>query len=157
GGVASLTVTGETAGSITITASKSGLTSGSSTFAVTTGAANHLTFTSDTSSVASGSAKTLAVEVRDANGNLETADNTTVGNLAKTAGAGTVTGLGTAPASGGVVTLAATGHTAGAITVTAHASGLADATSSFNVLAGSIDGGGSTVMAASGTTSTDAG
>src|SRR5207244_972820 len=96
GGAASLTATGQTVGAITITASKTGLTSDTSSFSVTVGPADHLTFTSDTASVASGSAKTLTVEVRDANGNLETGDNTTVVTFAKTAGVGSVTGLGTA-------------------------------------------------------------
>src|SRR5207253_860679 len=114
-GVASLTLTGQTVGSLTITASKTGLTSDTSTFSVTVGPADHLTYTSDTSSVASGSTKTLTVEVRDANGNLETGDNTTVVGLAKTAGAGTATGLGSATASNGVASLTVTGQAAGSL------------------------------------------
>src|SRR5207248_645234 len=102
GGIRSEERRGETDCALTITASKSGLTSDTSSFSVTVGAADHLTFTSDTASVTSGSTKTLTVEVRDAAGNLETADNTTVVSLAKTAGGGTVTGLGTAIASGGI-------------------------------------------------------
>src|SRR5206468_4430324 len=117
GGVASLTVTGQTVGAITITASKTGLTSDSSSFSVTVGAADHLTYTSDTAGVTSGSTKTLTVEIRDAAGNLETADNSTVVTFAKTAGSGTVTGLGTATASSGVASLTVTGQTAGSLTV----------------------------------------
>src|SRR6185437_6176295 len=83
----------------------------------TPGAADHLSFTSSTASVASGGTRTLTAEVRDVNGNLETGDNSTVVTFAKTAGSGTVTGLGTATASGGVATLAVTGQTAGAITI----------------------------------------
>src|SRR5204862_3186318 len=78
GGVASLTVTGQTVGALTITASKTGLTSDTSSFSVTVGPADHLTYTSGNSSVASGSTKTLTAEIRDAAGNLETADNATV-------------------------------------------------------------------------------
>src|SRR5205823_3569545 len=138
-GVAPLTVTGQAAGSLTITASKSGLTSDTSTFSVTLGPADHLTFTSETSSVASASTKTLTVEIRDANGNLETGDNTTVVGFAKTAGTGTVTGLGTATASSGVAYLTVTGHTDGALTITASKSGLTSDTSTSTVTLGPAD------------------
>src|SRR5206468_3410771 len=118
-GIASLTVTGQTAGSLTVTASKTDRKSDAWTFTVTVGAADHLTYTSDTASVASGTTTTLTAEIRDAAGNLETADNTTVVTFAKPSGAGTVTGLGTATASSGVATLTVTGQTAGSLTVTA--------------------------------------
>src|SRR4029079_811512 len=72
-GVASLTVTGQTAGAITATVSTSGLTSDSSSFSVTVGPADHLTFTSSSAGVVSGSTKALTVEIRDVAGNLETA------------------------------------------------------------------------------------
>src|SRR5439155_748416 len=134
GGVASLTVTGQTVGAVTVTASKAGLTSDSSTFSVTVGPADHLTFTSDTASVASGSTKALTAEVRDAAGNLETGDNSTVVTFAKTAGAGTVTGLGTATASGGVASLTVTGQTVGAVTVTASKNGLTSDSSTLTVV-----------------------
>src|SRR5207247_673713 len=135
GGVASLAATGHTAGAVTVTASKGSLTSDTSTFSVTPGAADHLTFTSNAGSVASGGAKTLTAEIRDTAGNLETADNTTVVTFAKTAGAGTVTGLGTAGAAGaagGIATLTSTGQTAGAVTVTASKSGLTSDGSTFS-------------------------
>src|SRR5262249_19382831 len=133
------TVTGQTAGAVTITASKSGLTSDTSSFSITVGPADHLTFTSDTSSVTSGSTKTLTAEVRDAAGNLETGDSSTVVSFAKTAGSGTVAGLGTATASGGVATLTVTGQTAGSLTVTASKSGLTSDTSTFTVDVGPAD------------------
>src|SRR5205823_9643223 len=138
-GVAPLTVTGQAAGSLTITASKSGLTSDTSTFSVTLGPADHLTFTSNTTSVASAPTKTLTVEIRDANGNLETGDNTTVVGFAKTAGSGTVTGLGTATAGGGVASLTVTGHTVGALTITASKTGLTSDSSAFSVNVGPAD------------------
>src|SRR5439155_1606378 len=62
-GFPSLTITGHTGASVTITASKTGLTSDSSTFSVTAGTASKLVFTSNTSSVASGSTKTLTAAV----------------------------------------------------------------------------------------------
>src|SRR5204862_34046 len=139
GGIASLTVTGQTAGALTITAAKTGLTSDTSSFSVTVGPADHLTYTSDTSSVASGSNKTLTAEIRDAVGNLETADNTTVVTFAKTAGSGTVTGLGTATASSGVASVTVTGQTAGAITITASKTGLTSDSSSFSITLGPAD------------------
>src|SRR5206468_2127341 len=127
------------AGAITITTSKTGLTSDTSTFSVTVGPADHLTFTSSSTSVASSSTKTLTVEVRDAAGNLETGDNTTVVGLAKTGGAGTVGGLGNATASGGVASAPVTAQTVGAITITASKSGLTSDTSSFSVTVGPAD------------------
>src|SRR5207248_1752742 len=123
----------------TVTASKAGLTSDTSTFSVTVGPADHLTYTSNTSSVASGSAKTLTAEIRDANGNLETGDNTTVVDFAKTAGAGSVTGLGSATAAGGVASLTVTGQTVGSLTVTASKTGLTGDSSTFSVTVGPAD------------------
>src|SRR5205085_11269193 len=116
----------QTAGALPIRASNPGLRAANLSFSVTVGPADHLTYTSDTASVTSGSTKTLTAEVRDAAGNLETADNTTVVSFAKTAGAGTVTGLGTDTASGGIASLTVTGQTAGAVTITASKSGLTD-------------------------------
>src|SRR5207244_581002 len=77
-GVAAVTVTGLNSGSLTVTASKSGLTSDTSTFSITVGAATKLVFTSNTASVASGSTKTLTANVEDANDNIVTSDNSTV-------------------------------------------------------------------------------
>src|SRR4029079_2552765 len=120
-------------------ASKTGLTSDTSSFSITVGPADHLTYTSDTASVTSGSTKTLSAEVRDAAGNVETGDNSTVVTFAKTSGAGTVTGLGTATASSGVAQLTVTGQTAGALTVTASKSGLSSDSSTFSVTVGAAD------------------
>src|SRR5207249_1421664 len=89
GGVASLTVTGQTVGSLPVTASKTGLTSDTSPYSVPIRPASHLTVTSNTASVASAATKTLTAEIRDAAGNLETGDNATVVTFAKSAGAGT--------------------------------------------------------------------
>ncbi len=98
-GVASKPVTAALAGSITITASAGVLTSGTTTFTIDPGAADHVTVTSATSNLASGSARTLTAEVRDAAGNVLTGDNATSVTFAKTSGTGTVTGLGAATAA----------------------------------------------------------
>src|SRR5439155_464127 len=88
---------------------------------------------------ASGSGTTLTVELRDANENVETGDNSTVVGFAKTAGAGTVTGLGNATASAGVASLTVTGQTVGALTVTASKTGLTSDTSTFSITVGLAD------------------
>ena len=136
GGIASKTVTGATAGTITITATASGLTSATSSFNVTPGTASKLVFTSSTASVASGATKTLTAEVRDANDNLLTTDNSTVVTFAQTGGTGSVTGLGTATAIAGIASKTVTGVTAGPVTITASATGLTSGASSFSVTPG---------------------
>src|SRR5205085_1564731 len=139
GGVASVTVTGQTVGSVTVTASKSGLTSDTSTFSVTVGPADHLTFTSNASSVASGSDKTLTAEIRHANGNLETGDSSTVVSIAKPSAAVFRSALGNSTASGGVASLTVTAQTAGSLTITASKTGLTSDTSTFSVTVGPAD------------------
>src|SRR5205085_575157 len=140
-GVASLTVTGQTAGSVTVQAAKQGggLTTDTSTFTVTPGTATKLAFTSGTSSVASGSTKTLTAAVEDANNNVVTSDSSTVVVFSQTAGAGSVTGLGNATASSGVASLTVTGQTAGSVTTQAakQGGGLTTDTSIFSVTPGS--------------------
>src|SRR5205823_1593924 len=137
-GVASLPVTGQTAGSVTIQAAKQGggLTTDTSTFSVTPGAATKLVFTQGTARLRSGDIKTLTAAVEDANSNVVTTDNSTVVTFAQTAGAGSVTGLGTATASSGVASLTVTGQTAGSVTVTASKTGLSSDSSTFSVTAG---------------------
>src|SRR5205823_6581029 len=56
--------------------------------------------------------------------------------FAKTGGAGTVDGLGSATASSGVATKTVTGHTAGSITIGASATGLLGDSTTFTVTAG---------------------
>src|SRR5205085_834740 len=129
------------------------LTSDTSTFSVTAGTADHLTFTSGAASVASGATKTLTAEVRDANNNLETGDNSTVVTFAKTADTGSATGSGTATASGGVATITVTGQTVGSVTITASKTGLSSDTSTFSVTVGAADH----LTFTSGTTSVAAG
>ena len=152
-GVATLNVTGALAGAVTVDATATGLTGDSTSFDVTVGPAANVVFTSNTSSVASGSTKTLTAEIRDAAGNLETGDNSTSVTFAKTAGTGTVTGLGSATVSGGVASVTATGQLVGGVTVTASATSLASDTSAFNVTAGPA----ATVVFTSGTGSVASG
>src|SRR5205807_5259 len=108
--IASKSVTGAVAGSITIGATATGLTGDSTIFAITPGAATHLAFTSSEADLQSGgSPRTLTVEVRDASENVVTGDNTTSVTFAKSSGAGTVTGLGSATAASGIASKSVTG------------------------------------------------
>ncbi len=138
-GVATDTVTGVLAGSITLQAHATGLTDDTTTFTVVAGAADHLTITSATGNLASGATRDITAQVRDAAGNLETADNSTSVDFTKTAGTGTVTGLTTTAAVNGVATDTVTGVLAGSITLQAHATGLTDDTTTFTVVAGAAD------------------
>ncbi len=138
-GVATKAVTADVAGAITITASAAGLTSGTTSFAIDPGAADHLTFTSSTANLTSGAARTLTAEVRDAAGNVVTADNATSVSFAKTAGAGTVTGLGAVTAASGVASTSVSASAAGAITIQATASGLSSDSTSFTIVPGAAD------------------
>src|SRR5712691_1782954 len=93
GGVATKTVTGLLAGSITLTAHSGSLTDDTTTFTVVAGAADHLTITSATTNLTSGATRDITAEVRDASGNLLTGDSSTSVSFSKTSGAGTVNGL----------------------------------------------------------------
>ena len=95
--------------------------------------------TSSTADLASGATRTLTAEVRDAAGNLVPGDNGRSISFAKSAGAGTVTGLGAAATSNGVAQLSVTGAVAGAITIDATAAGLADGSTAFTIVPGAPD------------------
>src|SRR5207245_5243711 len=131
-GVAALTVTGNQLGAVTISASGSALAAGAGnpiTFNVVAGAANKLLLSGSTADLAAGATRQLTATIQDINGNTinNGADSTLSVTFAKTAGTGTVTGLGSATASGGVATLTVTGNQPGAITITASATGTAGA------------------------------
>jgi hypothetical protein len=135
-GLASRTVTGVLAGSITVTASASGLTSAASAFTVIPGKPTKLLYTSATTSVASGAAKTLTVKVADAAGNRVPSPNYAV-TFAKSAGAGTVSGLpATVTSSSGLASRTVTGVLAGSVTVKASATGLTSAATTFTIVPG---------------------
>jgi hypothetical protein len=120
-----------------VTASATGLASDATTFSVDTG--TKLAFTSSAAAVTSGATKTLTVEIRDANDHLVTSDNSTVVTFAQTSGAGSVTGLGGATASGGIAQKTVTGASAGAVTITATVAGLTSDSSAFAVDPGAAD------------------
>ncbi len=138
-GVATDTVTGVTAGSTTLKAHATGLTDDTTTFTVVAGAADHLTITSATTNLASGATRDITAEIRDANGNLETGDNTTSVDFTKTLGAGTVTGLTSVTAVNGLATDTVTGVAAGSITLKTHATGLTDDATTFTIVPGAAD------------------
>ncbi len=138
-GIATDTVTGDLAGSITLQAHATGLTNDTTTFTIVPGAADHLTITSATTNLASGTTRGITAEIRDAAGNLRSGDNTTSIDFTKTAGSGTVTGLTTATAANGIATDTVTGDLAGSITLQAHATGLSDDTTTFTIVPGAAD------------------
>ena len=97
---------------------------------------DQLAFTSSTSDLASGAQRTLSVQVRDPDGALVADDNSTQVTFAKTAGTGTVTGLGTVTASAGIASLAVEGALAGAVTISATATLLTADGTTFTVVHG---------------------
>src|SRR5437868_2339990 len=139
---------------------------GTGTLTIAAGTATKLALSGSTSSLGSGSTRVLTATIQDVNGNTITtgADSTLSVTFAKTAGTGTVTGLGSATASGGAATLTVTGNQPGAITITASATGSAGALTpgtgnpiTFNVVTGTaskIALSGSTANLTAGTTRT---
>src|SRR3989441_161654 len=166
-GVATLTVTGNLAGSVTITASATGLVAGTGnpiTLTVVAGAAAKLALSGATTDLASGSTRVLTATIQDAASNTVTtgADSTISITFAKTSGTGTVTGLGSSTAVAGVATVTVTGALAGSVTITASGTASTDALAAgtgnpitFNVVAGAaakLALSGSTADLASGST-----
>jgi hypothetical protein len=133
-----LTLTQAGSGAI-VTVTRSGGSEGgsSNSFEVVPAAADHLTLTSSTASLAAGSSRTLTAEIDDAFGNR--IDSTASVTFAQTAGTGTVSGLGSVSASGGVATRAVTGVKAGIVSIQASSSGIAAATITFTVVPGAAD------------------
>ena len=98
-GVATKTITGVLAGSVTIEATAAGLTTGTlGAFTVVHGAATQIALTGSTANLTSGTTRLLTATIQDAAGNTVTADNSTVVAFAKASGAGTVSGTGNATA-----------------------------------------------------------
>ena len=137
-GVATKTVTGALAGTVTMEATAAGLTTGTlGAFSVVHGAATQIALTGSTADLTSGATRVLTATIQDAAGNTVTSDNSTVVAFAKAAGAGTVSGTGNATASAGVATKTVTGVLSGSVTMEATAAGLATGTlGSFNVVHG---------------------
>ena len=138
-GVATVSVTGASAGAMDAGASSSGLADAATGFSVVPGAANHLTFTSPATDLASGSTRDLRIEVRDAHQNLVGSSTATIA-FEKYTGTGTATGIpATVQAAGGVATLAVTGAGAGSLTIGAGSNGVTPAATVFTVLPGAAD------------------
>ena len=136
-GVATKTITGALAGSVTMEATAAGLTTGTlGAFTVVHGAADQIELTGATTNLTSGATRVLTATVQDAAGNTVTSDNSTVVTFAKASGAGTVTGTGTDTATAGVATKTVTGVLAGAITLEATAGALTDGTLGFTIVHG---------------------
>jgi hypothetical protein len=137
-GVAAETVTGGLAGSITLAATATGIPAGTTlTFNVVTGAADHVDLTGSTADLTWGGTRLLTATIKDVGGNTVTTDTSTVVTFAKTAGTGTVTGLGSATVVSGVASKTVTGAAVGSITLSASATGLSTGTTlAFNVVAG---------------------
>src|SRR5207245_308203 len=131
-GVATLTVTGGQPGSVTITASATGsggaLAAGTGNpiaFNVVAGAASKLALSGSTADLAAGTTRVLTATIQDTGGNTITTgpDSNLSVAFAKTSGAGSVSGLTSVNATGGVATLTVTGMTAGSVIITASATG----------------------------------
>ena len=129
-GVATKTVTGVLAGSVTMEATAAGLTTGTlGAFSVVHGAASQIALTGSTADLTSGATRVLTATIEDAAGNTVTSDSTTVIAFAKQSGIGTVSGTGNATATAGVATKTITGALAGPVTIEATAAGLRPARS----------------------------
>ena len=130
----------KTAGTQSITATQGAITGTQSGIVVNASAATKLALSGSTADLASGSTRVLTATIQDANGNTVTSGPNSTLNVtfAKTAGTGTVAGLGSVNAVAGVATLTVTGNAVGPVTITASATGLAPGTGnpiSFNVVA----------------------
>jgi hypothetical protein len=149
-GVATKNLTGALAGPVTIQATANLSGSGSTTsntlaFNVVHGSASQIALGATAGDLASGTARTFTATVEDAAGNTVTdgVDSTVSVSFAQTAGAGSLSGTGSAPATAGVATKSLTGVLAGSVTVRASATlSVPGATSSnaltFNVVAGPV-------------------
>jgi hypothetical protein len=127
---------------------------GAGVLEVLTGTADHITITSSTANLGAGSPRVITAEIRDANGNIVTSDNSTSVTFAQTAGNGSVSGTDVALASAGLATRTVTGVAAGPVTITASANGLTSGTSTFNVISGAASKLVYTIVPATGTAGT---
>src|SRR5436190_1936842 len=117
---------------------------GTGTLTITTGAATKLALSGSTGNLASGSTRVLTATIQDGNGNTVTSGpNSTLSvTFAKTAGTGSVTGLGSTNAVAGVATITVTGSQLGSVTIGASAGALAAGTGNpitFTVVAGAAN------------------
>ena len=151
-GVATDTVTGALAGSITLdatgTLAGASKTSNTLTFTVTFGTASQVVLSGSTTALQSGTTRVLTATIEDAVGNAVTsgADSTDSITFAKSTGTGTVTGLTSVAASAGVATDTVTGAVAGSITLQASGT-LAGTSKTSNTLTFTIAGPSPTAIA----------
>jgi len=146
-GVATLTVTGNQAGPVTITASATGLTAGTGnpiTFNIVADVASKIALSGATGNLASGITRQLTATIQDSSGNTITSGpaSTSSVTFAKTTGTGDVSGLASVNAVAGVANITVTGTTAGSVTIAASVGGLAAGTGNpitFNVVTGALD------------------
>src|SRR5205814_2323087 len=136
-GVASKTVTGVKAGSITIQATSSGLTSDSTTFWVAPGALGRPHDFTKVTYAHRIQPKLLKVAVADASGNVVTSSSASAHSLHDALPIWTVTPMPTsATAASGVASKTVTGVKAGSITIQATSSGLTSDSTTFWVAPG---------------------
>src|ERR1039458_6551020 len=137
--VATLTVTGNVAGAVSLQAASSSPTTGTLTsFTVTYGTASQVVLTASTASLASGTTRVLTATVEDAAGNTLTGDAGRSITFSQASGTGSVTGLTSANDTNGVATLGVTGNVTGTVSLQATSSSLTTgALGSFSVTAGS--------------------
>ncbi|MEE4638343.1 MAG: invasin domain 3-containing protein [Wenzhouxiangella sp.] len=135
-GQASLIVTGNAAGPVTLTASATGLDDGATEFTVVPGPVAELAFIGTVAELPSSTSADLTVELRDGQGNPILADPGLEVTFSQVTGSGAVTGLGTATSSGGTASIGVTGTTAGPVEIQASANAVIADTTSFNVVPG---------------------
>ena len=143
-GVATFTLTGNAAGSVslkaTVTIASQSLDSSVHSFTVVPGAASQILLVGDTGDLTAAGHRTFTATLKDAQGNIVTASTATV-TFAKTAGSGSVTGLGTATPVNGVASITIDGERVGAVQLTASIAGpVTSNTKSFTVIPGDLVG-----------------
>jgi hypothetical protein len=140
-GVATKTVTGAVAGTVSLQASAplsgpGATTSNTVSFSVTFGPASQIALTGSTAALASGTSRTLTATVQDAAGNTVTSgtDSSVGVAFSQPSGSGSVTGLGSSTASGGVATKTVTGNIAGPVDLRASATLSGPGTTNSNLV-----------------------
>jgi hypothetical protein len=156
-GVATKSLTGNLAGSVTIrgstTLSGPGATNSNTlTFAVTFGPATQIGLMGSTAALASGTPRTVTATIRDAAGNAVTsgADSSVSVTFGQLSGSGSVTGLGSSTASAGVATKTVTGSIAGPVDLRATATLSGPGSTNSNLLSFTVTFGTATQIALSG-------
>lgn len=135
-GLASLVITGNAAGPVTITATTAGLADDSTGLAVVPGPTAGLVFVSVESDLASSTQRALTVQLQDAQGNPIEVDPGIEVDFSQLGGAGALQGLGSTTSSAGFAVLSVTGTTAGIVEVEASGPGLTPDTTTFEVVPG---------------------